>query len=223
MSTRCTFETHEGRLCKRWAVRGSHFCFNHLPARDTTKGYDGASLHPLARLSCPEDIFDVLRETLNAVRLGRIHPAQAYAVSHVAQVLLKVYERVRIERRDDALDRQIIPTLADEESCAETDSALALALPVEAEPIAATAPPLLRGAVQVASRVSAEAVAEFNRLAALLVARAKSNGAAAPAHPPPGPANGDAPSPAPAPANGAAAASARPIPTNGGAPRAAHG
>lgn len=35
-------------------------------------------------VATPADVFDVLRETLNAVRLGRIVPAQAYAVGYVA-------------------------------------------------------------------------------------------------------------------------------------------
>jgi hypothetical protein len=226
MSTRCTFESFDGRLCKRWADRGSLFCFNHHPARNTANGYDGATLHPLARLSDPDDIFDVLRETLNAVRLGRIPPAQAYAVAHLAQVLLKVYDRVRVEHRDAALDRQIIPTLADEESCADTETSLALSLPVEVDP--ADAPALApRGAVHVAQHplLSPAAVAEFNRLATVLNERFESNNrAAAASKPVPGfdsssviQNNGhaaDASSPSP-PNGKAAIATPSPAPTNG--------
>lgn len=192
-NVRCSYESFEGLLCKRWAMRGSHFCHAHQPNPKAI--WDGASLHPLARLASPEDVFDVLRETLNAARQGRIAPRQAYAVGYLAQILLKVYDRVSIQYRDEALTRQIIPTLADEETAAEAASALAMPLPVQIDESASTAaPPLPRNAAEAEAQIREisarippmppELIAEINRANAELAARSqavhgKPNGSAA--------------------------------------------
>ena len=189
MNVRCSYESFEGQMCKRWAMRGSHFCYNHQPMQNPAAASDGASLHPLARLANPEDVFDVLRETLNAVRLGRIVPAQAYAVGFLAQLVLKVYDRVSQDHRTEALHRQLIPTLVDQETMIEVEAEMAEPLPVqleEAAPDAARRAPLQPRPPAARHSVSAEFMEQLKKLDAALRAR---SGA------------GNAPATAPAPAN----------------------
>ena len=185
MNIRCVYESPcDGRLCKRWAMRGTNFCFHHQPRPGAHAVHDGASLHPLARLTTPEDVFDVLRETLNAARQGRISPGQAYAVGYLAQTLLKVRNEVSFFHRQEALYRQIIPTLVDEEGAAEMESDLAMPLPVKIDESAATdAPPPPRNAAEAEARhreivarmppIPPEELAEIKRLSAEITARAK--------------------------------------------------
>lgn len=179
MNIRCSYEAPTtGMVCKRWAMRGSNFCYHHRPL-PADRPHDGSMLHPLARLADPADIYDVLRETLNAARQGRLAPGQAYAVGYLAQVLLKVYDRVRIDQRDDGLARQIIPTLADEEAAADVERNYTMPLPVQAEdpsstpavtpprPVAAAAVGVFAAAdaADAAAPVAALAAAELRTLA----------------------------------------------------------
>ena len=47
MNIRCRFEC-AGHICRRWAMRGSNFCYNHQPKPN--RADQGEFLHPLARL-----------------------------------------------------------------------------------------------------------------------------------------------------------------------------
>ena len=63
LNTRCFFRYEDGSHCKRWAQRGSRFCYNHQPqgeAGPKRYGYgsghaagDWPQLHPHARLAMP--------------------------------------------------------------------------------------------------------------------------------------------------------------------------
>ncbi|MGH9793436.1 MAG: hypothetical protein ACRD5G_01570, partial [Candidatus Acidiferrales bacterium] len=86
-SVKCAFQFADLRTCQRWSNRGSRFCHNHQPPyRMNDDQYD--RVHPLARLSTPDDVFNVIRESLNATRQGRMAPAQAFAVDRLANTWL---------------------------------------------------------------------------------------------------------------------------------------
>ena len=133
-SSKCAFQSTDGDPCKRWANRGSRFCNNHQPSFPL--GFNQwKKVHPLAKLETPNDLFDVIRETLNATRQGRISPKQAYAVGYLAKVWLEVHRRAQEWLRDKALFQQMLPTLVDAESAAELDrQQQGMPLPVKSSP-----------------------------------------------------------------------------------------
>ena len=95
MSQRCTHRHPDGSFCKRWATRGTLFCYRHQPPPEKPAELeDDANLSPLDRLNSHDDLFDVVRETLNAIRLGRISPGRAYATGYFVDLWMRVRERM---------------------------------------------------------------------------------------------------------------------------------
>ncbi len=121
MSDRCAYQYRAGVFCKRWAETGKRFCHDHSPDDDASRRIRGEHLHPLARLSTPEDLFDAIRETINATRLSRITPGQAYAIGYLADVWLRVHQAIGWRAREHALFRQFLPGLLAEEAALHED------------------------------------------------------------------------------------------------------
>ena len=95
MSQRCTHRHPDGSFCKRWATRGTLFCYRHQPPPEKPAAEENdASLSPLDRLNTHDDLFDVVRESLNAIRLGRLSPGRAYATGYFIDLWLRVWERM---------------------------------------------------------------------------------------------------------------------------------
>jgi hypothetical protein len=127
MSLKCCFQYDDGTFCKKWAKTGSRFCHNHQPQGASGPRPDGHSLegwpalHPFARLAMPADLFELVRETLNATRMGKVAPAQAHAIVALANVWLRIHEKLEHADRLYALDKQILPSLVDAESAAHAE------------------------------------------------------------------------------------------------------
>ncbi|MCL4522364.1 MAG: hypothetical protein M1453_04905 [Acidobacteria bacterium] len=114
-SQRCAHEHAPGKFCARWPSPGSRYCYLHRAAHNPEADPGLA----LARLSSPADLFDVIREALHAVRFGRIHPGQAYAVAYLAQMWLRVYRQLACDDRAAALEGAVADLVAhDAESLA---------------------------------------------------------------------------------------------------------
>lgn len=96
MSVRCTFRLDSGKFCHRWARKGTPLCAHHTPAQPAPQPEpdDDANLSPLDRLTTHDDVFDVVRETLNAIRLGHVSPGRAYATGYFIDLWLRVRERM---------------------------------------------------------------------------------------------------------------------------------
>ena len=62
MSTRCLYRLPDGNFCRRWASPGSRFCAHHQGSTAQLPAGEGAELHPLARLTTPADLFDLIRK-----------------------------------------------------------------------------------------------------------------------------------------------------------------
>lgn len=75
----------------------------------------------------------MIRETLHAVRLGRIQPGQAYAVGYLAHLWLRVYRQLACDDREAAL-QALLPA----EFLAHDADSLAAAAATPVDPI----PPL---------------------------------------------------------------------------------
>ena len=121
MARKCLHRLSSGSFCQRWAAEGSQFCSHHVGSRAHLQHEEAMHLHPLARLTTPEDVFDLLRETLNAARLGRITPGQAYAVGYLVSRWREVYQDLGMRQRESALHRQILPDLLVEEQQSESE------------------------------------------------------------------------------------------------------
>lgn len=117
MALKCLFRYDDGSYCKRWAQKESRFCYNHQPqGLDGPYGNDWPVLHPFVRLAELTDLFDLVRETLNALRMGTMPPAQGAAIISGCNFWLKLYEKIEVGDRLSALRNQVLPTLVDAES-----------------------------------------------------------------------------------------------------------
>lgn len=105
---KCTYRLSSGSFCKRWASASSQFCHHHEGSTAYFQQSESGELHPLARLTTPEDIFDMLREALNATRLGRMSSGQAHAIGHLAAEWRKTYELLSFRQREMNLHRQFL-------------------------------------------------------------------------------------------------------------------
>ena len=113
-SALCAHRHPDGSFCKRWASKDSRFCYRHKPKDPYVDENKHDAVHPLARLATLIDIFDVVRETLNAVRLGQISPGQAYATGYMVDRWLLVYDKLSWEDREKELESQMLPEALEE-------------------------------------------------------------------------------------------------------------
>lgn len=131
MALNCYFQYENGRFCKKFAMTGSRFCNNHqpppaldpaaIPRRDAPGSPVASQVHPHLRLASPSDLFDLVRETLHATRTGALTPSQAFAISSLCTVWLRVYEGMRAHQRLTALQQQILPSLVSAEAAAAAE------------------------------------------------------------------------------------------------------
>ncbi|MGH9795314.1 MAG: hypothetical protein ACRD5G_11110 [Candidatus Acidiferrales bacterium] len=117
MTLKCLFRYDDGSYCKRWAQKESRFCYNHQPqGLEGRFGSDWPTLHPFTRLATLSDLFEFTRETLNALRMGTMPPTQGATIIAACNFWLKLYEKMQVGDRLDALRNQVLPTLVDAES-----------------------------------------------------------------------------------------------------------
>jgi hypothetical protein len=121
MALRCIFRYDDGSYCKRWAKKDSRYCHAHRPPAFRSAQPAWPGLHPFTRLAAPTDLFDLLRESLNAARMGTMPPGQAASIATLSYAWLKAYERLSQYERVQALEAQILPTLLDASSAAEAE------------------------------------------------------------------------------------------------------
>jgi hypothetical protein len=121
--TKCMYRLRNGNFCSRWANHTSKFCSHHEGSLAHFDFSEGDELHPLQRLTTPEDIFSMLREALNATRLGRMTPAQAHALGHLSAEWRKTYEMLSFRTRETGLYRQFLTDLMIDDKKAESELA----------------------------------------------------------------------------------------------------
>ena len=137
MALSCYFQYDNGRFCKKFAKTGSRFCHNHQPpahladsalTQSDAGPSDGLApasawpqVHPHLRLASPTDLFALVRETLHATRTGAVTPSQAFAISSLCTVWLRVYDGMLGHQRLEALQHQILPSLVSAEAAAEAE------------------------------------------------------------------------------------------------------
>jgi hypothetical protein len=121
----CTHIHPDGRRCGTSAITGSKFCFWHDPAKAKARSDAGrkggrkskiASVKvlpeetPDVKVKCPDDLRQLLVDTISQVRRGDMAPAVANSVAILTGHLLKVMEvgefETRLRRVEDALETQ---------------------------------------------------------------------------------------------------------------------
>ncbi len=86
----CLHVMLDGKRCKQRGWLGGEFCFQHDP--------EAAELRKLAgrpskkRLTKGEEVEELLDETMEELRAGRMKPGQAYATGYLAQLMLMARE-----------------------------------------------------------------------------------------------------------------------------------
>jgi hypothetical protein len=128
----CAHRFPNASFCKRRAREGSRFCGYHRADENLTSFPAQADVNPLDRLLEPSDAFAVMRETVNAARLGRIPPAQVYAVCAAVYAWLKVWRVMGYRDRQEALESQYVSNVLDAEASAGPGAGAAA--PLESPP-----------------------------------------------------------------------------------------
>ncbi len=121
MSLKCYFRYPDGHYCNCWAKKGSRFCGNHQTPCFATTSHK--RMHPHARLATPDDVMQLVRESLNAVRFGSMTPGQAVAINRLVESWLKLFARSCAYNREAALRTEILPSLIDADAAAEAERA----------------------------------------------------------------------------------------------------
>ena len=125
MTYLCYHRFPSGRFCKRWAVEGTRFCHAHAQDNERlkklmTRPMD--TISSLSRLASRHDVFDVVREAINAARLGALTPGQAYAIGYLAEVWLRIDRGFNHDERQEALRRQYLREVLAEEAALLDDA-----------------------------------------------------------------------------------------------------
>ncbi len=126
MSSRCAYRRPNGDFCRRWAMHGTSHCKTHQPeVQDRRADYLSKndawddSTHPMLRLASHRDAFDVLRESIQAVRLGQLEPSRAYAIAFLMDRWFKARAKLAYDDRCKNLRVQMLGELADNDAADE--------------------------------------------------------------------------------------------------------
>ena len=115
----CTYIKANNQPCKAHAMKGSLFCFTHNPetrnehAKAVVLGglnssrKDSANL-PAINLQQPNEVVQLLEETINGVRDGSIPPKVASTIGYLAGYLLKAIEASDLNKRLEVIERVIL-------------------------------------------------------------------------------------------------------------------
>jgi len=124
MNYLCYHRFPSGRFCKRWAAEGTRFCHAHAQDAERLKKLCARPMdtNSLTRLASRHDVFDVVREAINAARLGALAPSQAYAIGYLADVWLRIDRGFSQHERQEALRRQYLREVLAEEAALLDDA-----------------------------------------------------------------------------------------------------
>ena len=97
--SRCTHVMEDGRKCRQRPWLGGELCFQHDPEAEELRKLAG---RPRSRAAATaQQVQELLGETLEELRAGRMKPGHAYAVGYVAQLMLAAQEARRKEVKLD--------------------------------------------------------------------------------------------------------------------------
>lgn len=122
-SSQCDFAKSNGQRCRARRISGSKYCFHHDPKKTEKRreakvagGKKGkadwiqATLPqdaPDVSIEKPEDIKQLIGDTINQVRRGQLSPQVANSVGYLVNIAIKAIESGKIEERLKRLEEAI--------------------------------------------------------------------------------------------------------------------
>lgn len=124
--TTCKATKADGSPCTAKAIQGGDFCFFHDPdKKDEAKiaqskggqskavlwtvkpwrGLEGETT--IMRAPAPEEIINLLADTIDEVKTGKIDPKVSNAVGYLAGVMLKAMQYEALEERLQAIEEAL--------------------------------------------------------------------------------------------------------------------
>ena len=119
MAKKCKYRKGN-RHCKNYALTGDDYCFFHSPRKAKSRAQaqrkggkkalgekkrvlQGSNIE----IKNTSDIVELLNETINQVRTGKIEVKIANAVGYLSGICLKALEQGDIEKRLEALEDKV--------------------------------------------------------------------------------------------------------------------
>lgn len=114
----CVYIKEDGQQCEANAVSNSDFCFSHSPVHQeekalaVQKGGLNRKLYDFygedVELKSPEDIKNLLAETINLVRTGKMPASQpANSIAYLARCWLDAHAISEMEGRLEAIEEKL--------------------------------------------------------------------------------------------------------------------
>lgn len=115
---KCRFTKPDGESCNANALQNSNFCFNHDPNQQVaklvavTKGGLNRKLYKQYgepyEIETPEDIKNLLAETINLVRTGKMPASQpANSIAYLCRCWLDANTSSEVEARIEAIEEKL--------------------------------------------------------------------------------------------------------------------
>jgi len=115
---KCTFIKEDGSQCQAIAIKESSYCFSHNPDTQEEKhlavvqgGMARKSSEvnfPAVELKTPQQVVNLLAETINQVRGGLVPPQIANTVGFLAGHMLKAMEVANLDQRLELVESVLI-------------------------------------------------------------------------------------------------------------------
>ncbi len=116
---KCSFIKPDNEQCNAWAMTDYSFCFTHNPdtqmEREVANQRGGQAnkitvMQPLPALELdkPNDVVEMLKDTVNQVRAGTMDLKVANTMGYLAGHLIKAMEVAKIESRVETIERVLI-------------------------------------------------------------------------------------------------------------------
>lgn len=117
---KCVFIKPDEEQCNANAMSGAEFCYTHNPAipeeerqEARTKGGKANIVKvskPLSEITInkPNDVVNLLTETITEVRNGNLDPRIANTIGYLAGHLLKAFEVTKVADRVETIERVIL-------------------------------------------------------------------------------------------------------------------
>ena len=117
--TRCAAMKDDGSPCQATRMHGSAFCFFHDPEKaaeravaQRTGGRRGRAAvlpaeTPACRVRGPQDVTELLSETINQVRTGVLDPRVGNCIGYLAGIVLKAVDQGEFAARLAALEAAV--------------------------------------------------------------------------------------------------------------------
>mgnify|MGYP000274071034 CR=1 FL=1 len=116
-ATRCKFEK-DGKQCQAWAMTDSEFCFTHDPNKRKERALAHAkggmtpkrNYKPLPPVELIDNkgVVNLLAQTINEVRRGKIDLRVANCIGYLSGHLIKALEISELEDRVEKIERVIL-------------------------------------------------------------------------------------------------------------------